>query len=218
MVTISRVVEKIVEENPFIQEALSRGIINYAALAEEFKPRVDRELKENVKESAIMMALRRLEERIDKSFAKKAKFDKNSDIFIKSDLFEISIKTSRKTFSKIKEIYEHIDHEKDFLTITQGLTQVTIIANNRNKAKIIDVLSGEKIVKEIKNLASIGTTLKPSSTEEVGYFYLLTRAFAWENIPIVEIVSTLNELTFIVNEKDVPKVFTIFKEVIEKNS
>ena len=74
MVTISRVVEKIVSENIFIQEALSRGIINYAAFAEEIKPRVEIELKEKVKDSAVMMALRRLQERIENKIIRKPQF------------------------------------------------------------------------------------------------------------------------------------------------
>ena len=38
MVTVAHLVEKIVEQKPFVQEALSRGIINNAALAEELIP------------------------------------------------------------------------------------------------------------------------------------------------------------------------------------
>ena len=136
MVTISRTVEKIIEENPFIQEALSRGIINYAALAEEIKPRIEIELKNKVKDSAVMMSLRRLNEKLEKSITIKPKFEKHTDIFVKSDLFEVTVKMSKNTFSLLKEIYSKIDPEKDFLSTTQGLTQVTMISNKRNKNKI----------------------------------------------------------------------------------
>ncbi len=49
MVTIARIVEKHIEERPFVQEALSRGIINNAALAEELIPIVEKELKKKMK-------------------------------------------------------------------------------------------------------------------------------------------------------------------------
>ncbi len=218
MVTISRTVEKIIEENPFLQEALSRGIINYAALADDFKPRIDRELKQSVKESAIMMALRRLNEKLEKTFARKAKFNKDADIFVQSDLFEITVKKSGKTFQLVKEIYELINPEKDFLTLTQGVHQVTIIANKRNQKFIYKTFERERIIKEIGNLAAISTGLPSTAIDEAGYLYLITRAFAWENISIVEIVSTFTELALILKEKDVPKAFTVMKEVIEKNS
>lgn len=218
MVTISRIVEKIIEDNPILQEAIHRQIINYAALAENIKPQVEREMKISVKTSAVMMALRRLGDKLEKSFVKTAKFDKDADIFIKSDLFEITLKKSKKTYSLIKDVYEKIDPEKDFLTITQGLSQITLISNKRNKKRITEIFGREKIVKEINDLACISTTLPINAIDQVGYFYNITRGFAWENLPIIEIVSTFTELSFIVREKDVPKSFLVFKEIINRNS
>ena len=217
-ITISRVVEKVIDDNPFIAESLSKGIINYVGLAEYIKKRVEVELKKEVNTSAIVMSLRRLNEKLEKTHIKKLKFDENSDVFVKSDLFEITIKKSKKTLLLLKEIYDHIDHERDLLSVTQGLTQVTIISNTRNKSKIMKLLEGERIFMEINKLSSIGTTIPIKAVEEAGFFYLFTRAFALENIPIVELVSTLNELNFIINERDVPKAFIIFKEVIKNNS
>ena len=37
------------EDKPFIQEALARGIVNHAALAESLIPGIERELKKEVK-------------------------------------------------------------------------------------------------------------------------------------------------------------------------
>lgn len=218
MVTISRTVEKIIEERPFLQTALSKGLINYSALAEDIKPRVEKEMNEEVKTTAISMALRRVKEKLEKNFIRETKFEEDSDIFIKSDLFEITVKKSEETFSLIKEIYNVIDSEKDFLTITQGLNQITIISNKRNRDKILEIIEEEKTIKEINNLAAISTTLPIDAINGVGYFYILTRAFAWENIPIIEIVSTLTELNFILKENDIPKAFNLFKEVINRNS
>lgn len=217
MVTISRVVEKIVMENMFIQEALSRGIINYAAFAEEIKPRIEIELKTKVKDSAVMMALRRLQEKIEHKIIKKPQFDKNSDILIKSDLFEVSYTKSKNSINLIKKIYESIDIGIDFLTATQGINQVTIISAKKNKDKIMKILSGEKIISTIEDLASISTTFPESCPDEIGYFHLVTRSFAWENISIIEIVSTTNEFTLILKERDMPKAFIILKDLIKNN-
>ena len=59
MVTISNIVKKIVQENPLLYEALARNIINFANLAEELKPEIEKVMGEKVKEQAIIMALRR---------------------------------------------------------------------------------------------------------------------------------------------------------------
>ena len=64
MVTVAHLVEKIIERRPFLEEAVARGIVNYAALAEELKPEIDKEMKKDTKPSAIMMAIRRLSEKL----------------------------------------------------------------------------------------------------------------------------------------------------------
>jgi hypothetical protein len=70
----------------------------------------------------------------------------------------------------------------------------------------------------IDKLASLNIILPENVIEEAGFFYIMTRAFTWENIPIVEMVSTLDEITFIVNEKYVPKAFTLLQKTIKDNS
>ena len=73
MVTAAHIVKKLVQEKPFYQEALSRGIINNAALAEELLPDIEKELGKKVKLYAVIMAIRRLSEELQKNFAAKIK-------------------------------------------------------------------------------------------------------------------------------------------------
>ena len=65
MVNMSFLVEKIIEQKPFLQEALSKGIVNNAALAEQLMPELEQQLKNKVKFSAVNMAIRRLSEKLE---------------------------------------------------------------------------------------------------------------------------------------------------------
>ena len=49
MVTVAHLVEKMIEQKPFLQESLNQGIINNAALAERLLPQIEKELKKKVK-------------------------------------------------------------------------------------------------------------------------------------------------------------------------
>lgn len=49
----------------------------------------------------------------------------------------------------------------------------------------------------------------------LGLFYKITRALNWENINIVDIISTWTEMSFIVKEDDIPKAFTVLKKIIK---
>lgn len=218
MVTVSKTVEKLVKENAFIEEALIRGIVNYVALAEELHPHVSRLMNEQVAPAAIVMALRRVRETLKKSEPYRPTFDPHADIIVTSDLFEITFKKSPRVLASLKDVYEQIDSERDFITATQGRNEITVIANKRNQGKVLQCFSKEKILSECTGLASLGITLPAHAIDETGYFYLITRAFTWEGIPLVELVSSFTELHIIVHEKHVPKAFIILKDVISKNS
>jgi aspartokinase len=219
MVTISHLVEKIVSEKPFLEEELAKGVINYAALAKILKPQIEKDLKKNIKDSAIMMALRRLAEKLE-SQSKKTKIRfKETDINIRSGLFEITIAKSSNSIGKITKIYSLLNLDKgDFLTITQGLHEFTIISNEKYSTKIRKILDGEKISITINKLASLTIKIPIESIEQVGLFYLLTKTLNWENINIVEIVSTSTEMTFILKEDDVPKAYSAVNTLIQNSN
>ncbi len=218
MVTIARVVEKIVERKPFLEEALSREIVNYVALAEMLKPEVEREMKKRVKTSAIMMALRRLSEKLQKGFIKLAQIKfKETDITIKSDLMEVTVLKSHTIIDNIRKLYDVIDFSRgDFLTITHGIHEITLITNKKYRSKILVILEKEKVVKIIGNLSSLTIHIPIEAVEIMGFFYVVTKALNWENINIIEIVSTLTEMTFILREEDISRAFNVMKSLIEE--
>lgn len=112
MVTIAHLVEKIVEQKPFLQEALSRGVINNAALAEELIPKLEKELNKTVKFSAVNMAIRRLAENLEVSYIQRVKFDENSNIVIQSDLIEITLYKTPDIQQQLKQVYNMVDLKK----------------------------------------------------------------------------------------------------------
>lgn len=219
MVTVSHLVEKMVEKKPFLEEALTRGLINYVALANSIKPEIEKELKKSVKTSAVMMSLRRFSEKNKKTFLIKApiKFDE-SDMTLKSGLCETTILKSPTSMNSVRKLYDVVDFEKgEFLTITHGIYEIMIIYNKKYQSKFESVLEDEKIVKTIKNLSSLTIKIPISATETVGMFYVATKAINWENINIIDIVSTLTEMTFILKEDDASRAFTVLKNLIESN-
>ena len=218
MVTVSHLVEKVIEQKPFIQEALSNGIINNATLADQMLPEIEKELKKKVKFSAVNMAIRRLSEKLEQSFISKAKFNKNSDLTLKSNLIEITVYKMEDSQEYIGKLYSLVDIKGgDFLTITQGLHELMVITNEKYEKKILEMFPNKLIKKSIKNLSSITINIPEESIGTVGLFYIVTRALNWENINIVDIVSTFTEMTFIINEEDTARSFNVLKDLIKDN-
>ena len=49
-----------------------------------------------------------------------------------------------------------------------------------------------------------------------GIIFNAVRKLAWDNINIFEIVSTMTELTFILNKKDSMKAYEVLQELVSK--
>ena len=65
MRTISAVVENYIKKKPFLQSALAQGIINLTSLSRLVKPEVEEELGKEVRNGAIVMALKRLSDDLE---------------------------------------------------------------------------------------------------------------------------------------------------------
>ncbi|MFA6888364.1 MAG: hypothetical protein WC254_02605 [Candidatus Woesearchaeota archaeon] len=216
MTSIARICEQLIEKKPFLQEALSNEIINYGALADSMICDVEKEFGKKVKHAAVMMALRRLQEKLQKMPISHPKFTSDCDLTLRSDLFEISIVRYPQTYKLINKFYDLVD-SSDYLTITSGTHEITIIASKRYKSLILKLLVKDDILKEINDLAALTVKLPKNAIEMPGIFYLISRALTWENITIVEVVSTYTENTLILKNKDVSRAYEILQKTIKEN-
>ena len=55
----------------------------------------------------------------------------------------------------------------------------------------------------MENLASITIKLPEGNLEQSGFYYFILKQLAWADIPLQEIISTTNEMTIVVKEKDI---------------
>lgn len=218
MVTIARITEKYIEQRPFLQEALSRGIINYGALADSIMPYVKKEFGKPVKHAAVMMALRRLTDKLEKKFVSEENFQKHLlDLSVKSNLFDLTVVKTPETLASIKELYKIADFNRgDVLSITQSYHEITIISNQYllEKIEAIFAKKGKVIKKKIKHVSSLTVTITPKATEIPGFYYTILRALAWHNINVVEVVSTFTELMFLLSEDDVTRAYNVLRGLL----
>ncbi|MCL5100547.1 MAG: hypothetical protein M1122_01145 [Candidatus Marsarchaeota archaeon] len=220
MTSVAQVVAKMIESRPFLEEAIASEIVNYAYLADTLKPEIETELNRVVKRSAIVMALRRLSENMKKGFeGMGAVFFNESDITVKSGIFELTVERDPETLRKISKLYDIVDFSKgDFLTVTQGLYEITILSNERYRNSIEGLFVSREKSRVIDKLASITVRIPEHAVSEIGNFYVLTKALSWNNISIVELVSTFTEMTFIIRERDTGHAFEAVKNLVERSS
>lgn len=216
MVTISHLVGKIVSSRPILHEAVAQGIISYGNLAEQLIPEIEEELNKKIKHSAVVMALRRYAESVEKRYVK-PKFDYNSEIIMKTNLCDVSVRKSPALFSKLKKIYTIVNYAQgDVLNVIHGNYEVSIISNMRHLEKIKKELKGEKILNIEKDLVSLSLSFSGDFLHTPGIISTAARKLNWENVNIYELVSTLTELTFIVSKKDSAKGYSALQRLVSE--
>ena len=215
MVTVAHLVEREISKMPYLQEALIRGLINYGSLADELLPKIKEEIGKPIKHSAVMMALRRLAEKLEDKAQKNFKFSTETAITIKSGLFNVAYKKSGNISKAIQRIYETVDvNSGNVLAINLGNHEVTVVSNQKYLPKLKEIMKGEKLILETKKVAAITLSLSIELMDTPGFFYIVTRALTWENINIHEVVSTPTELTLIVDEAQVMRAYNVLNELL----
>ncbi len=211
MVTVAHLTKKILQEKPFVHEALAKELINIGALAEMIQPKIEQEMGK-VKTSAVSMAIRRYVEKNKKEFYHRIKLSAKSDMLVKSNLFEISLFKSPTLFKKLMKLYDVVNfNEGDTLNIIHGNYEILIISNVKYKKRFKEILKGEKIKKEKQNISSLSTKIPKECIDTPGFFFAITKALALENIPILDLVNTETEATLILFDKDVTKAYDVLK-------
>jgi len=216
MVTISHIVNKIVNDKIYLHEAISKKIASYGSVAKQIKPEVDKELGRDADHFAIVTALRRYSEKINNKFKEVAFDTKFSEVNLKTHIIDINVLKTQVLFDKLKRFYDLIDFEKgDILHIIYGRTHVAIVTNERYKHKVLDLLQNQKIKKVEENLVALSFTVGRKRIDLPGVLFQITRSLAWENINIREIISVDVEVTFIVDKKDAIKGYNALERLIE---
>jgi len=218
MVTVSHLVKKAVSGNVFLLEAMSKELVSYGNLAEQLKPEIEKELGKKVKDSTIVMALRRYSEELYGFDKKIKKFKFRGEIIMRTNIMDFNVVKSQSLLNKLKNLYSLVDFERgDTLNIILGSNEIAIVTNEKYKEKISNFLKGEKILNKEFDLVALTISFRGEDFFDTpGVIFTVIRKLAWEHINIYEIVSTMTELTFILNKKDSMKAYNVLHELVGK--
>jgi aspartokinase len=216
MVTVSHLVKKYLDEHSMVQDALEEGILSNAALAEKIQKPLERELGKKIMLPAIVMALRRAHEKIESHEKKHFKPLFAKELLMKTNLVDITVLKSRELYQILHKIYKSVEYEKgDTLNIIHGNYEISIITNEKHSKKFLKLVKKERIIAVEKNLVSLSLTYPKEFVSSLGVIAKITKKLAWENVNIIEIVSTTTELAVIVKEKDTLNAYHALQDFIK---
>lgn len=216
MKTIASCVEALIASQPFLEEGLSRHIINYSALAEELQKPVSEMLKKPVKTGAIMMALRRYRFplNLENSIRLKKVLKDLGDITVRSNLSDFTFQNSKTLINSHTAVLEQINSKQHiFYAFTRGIFESNIIISSSEKQNILDSFKDEVQIGLQENLSAISINLPQNNSKVTGLYYQIFKQLAWEGVTLYEVISTTNEFTVLVEDYLVDKAFSIIKHL-----
>jgi hypothetical protein len=217
---IAQAVDAYISRSPFLEEALADNLINISSLARQMQPEIEKQLGKAIQTGAIVMAINRRPVqaafRISKSI--REFMVRLGDIIVRSDLRDYTFENSAGLNACNRLLMDGIAGEKDiFCTISQGVFETTLVVSTYLAPRIQDIYKKEKLLANKEKLSSVTIRLPESNTEVSGIYYFLLKQLAWIGINICEVISTTNEVTLVVSEKDVHKAFALLMEMKQKS-
>jgi len=216
MKTISSVVEQYIKKKPFLQSALAQGIINLTSLSRIVKPEIEEELGKEIRNGAIVMALKRLSDDLEfRATHKILKILKNiGEITVRSSLTDYTFLASNNILVQQAKLLEQINKNQDvFYTSSRGVNEINIVISNVMDNTVEELFQAEKCTQKTENLSSITVKLPSENVAVPGIYYFIFQRLAWEGIVLYEVISTTNEFTILVNDEQIDIAFKTIKDL-----
>lgn len=200
MITVTDATRSILLEDDIALQALHMGLLNLSAYAEQILPIVEEKTLKEVKKGTIVVALTRIAEEINDSASLRPKVILD-DLSIRSPLCDISFNKTESTRQKVATLYQSIEvDENAFFTITQSMSEITIVAPQLLLDDIQDHF-GEKPKAVYKDRVGITVRFSKDFLPIPNVLYTIQATLAVHRINFTEVISTYTEFSFIIEKE-----------------
>ncbi|SEM22833.1 hypothetical protein SAMN04487910_4478 [Aquimarina amphilecti] len=213
MKTITDCVHNILRHQPFLEDALSRDIINFSSLAADLLPQVEKEMRKPVKPGSIVMALRRYH-------PKRIKHSENlgslGDIVVRSGITEYAFLNSNTILTSQSNLLNTVkDKSKTYFTYSSNFQESNILVSSSLKEIVENHFKNETCISIKDDLSSMSIALPDDSSRSIGLYFYIFKLLAYEGIPVFEIISTSNYFTLFLEKEYVNDAFLLMNEIKE---
>lgn len=206
----------LLKEQPFVEEALHEGLINISSLARRIKPDLENRMGKELNEGAIVMAIRRmgpglqiqLQNRFRKFMAQ------IGDVIVRSNLVDYTFQNSPGMVDSERRFIEMIRGEQSgFYSFSRGVDETTIIISVHFEKALRSAFEKEQVLNTVSELSSITLKMPESNRETLGLYYFFFKSLSEGGVNVMEVISTSNEATFVVKQRDIDRAFSILNSL-----
>jgi aspartokinase len=205
MIRLSDTLKTIVSRNPLLLFGLGHRLLNLTQTAEFLQPVVESRAKKEVRPTAILMGLSRLQHNLGKAPHRLEQFHLDK-ITVHSDLCSISYPRHPEFQGRINRLLQLIERHQGYVNVTEGMHELTLLID-QDRLEDAKRLLGEHPKNEDRDIASIGIQYNEKYNRIPGMLYQIIQQLALQSINLLEIASTHTEFIFYVPQKDVHLAF-----------
>ena len=211
MITVGEIAKELIQKTPFLEEALFENLINISALARKLQPLIEKALHKKVKEGAIIMAIKRMtpEEQNEINFGLQHFVNNLGDFIVQSGLMHYTFERSKTLALRQGELINQIAKDQTYYSASRGIFETTIVVSNSSTKLVEKIFAKEKLIFQKYSLSSVTLRLSLKRKETTGFYFYILKELALEKINIEELISTTNEFTILVNDKDIDRAFSV---------
>jgi aspartokinase len=205
MQTITNHLREHVRNDLVIYEAMQRGVLNLRAYARTIRKDIEAQRLEKVDVATLAVGLSRIEKEIQLTDPLSPPI-KIRDLTTQSPLCEVTYLKDAVVASQLEQLSSQLRKDsKDFVVVTQGFREVTIVAPSRYKQSILDYIEATSTYQK-DDLCAATVHFAESYLDVPNFIYVVLARLAVHKVNIIEIVSTTTELSLIIQKDDMETV------------
>lgn len=216
MIKISQAVEEIISSNPFLSYGFHYRLLNLSQVARFIRVMVEARTQKEVTDSAVLMSLSRLQGRMSEENPVVLTDFFLDKVSIHSNLCSLTLNKTEGAHRALNKLFAHIQEKGGFLTLTEGMSEITAILENDFYREAMDLLP-ERPRFEMRPIASVTAKFNQRFLETTGLLYRILHQVTMQNINLIEVASTATEFSIFINQRDVELAFdSIYRAFVRR--
>jgi len=197
-----------------VQDALARDYVNLSALARMLVPKVARRTGTKAKEEGVITALKRLRSSYAPASHEIASVIAGSVVNVRTHVSKVSVEKNRRTLQAVASMLS--SHQEDFIQVSESLSAITLIFDQRLHKRVKKELGGGEILEEGDDLAALIVQSPEEIISTPGCVISFYNQLSRRHINMEDTVSCHTDTIMVVRMKDAGKAFEALTELIDE--
>ncbi|WP_229414661.1 hypothetical protein [Zemynaea arenosa] len=195
---------------------MSLGLINLSELARQLRPQLEADLWKPVGQAAVVMALRRLSDRLPQhASAIPVLAPRSGELNSKTDLSLFTYRLSDLSHECQRQLLAMAEpHTGMFVTVTRGVQEILVVCSRALVPMVEDAFGSERLLARMDNLTALTLRLNPETRRTPGIYHAVLKKLAWDKISVVNMMCTFTELTILLEQSQTGAAFSALSQIV----